>query len=270
MNYFTQQQYQAAKQADLYEYLITRQKHRIIREGVSVRLKDNHSISIKKGWTGYNDFEEKGGSGIDLLTNYFNFTIVEAVQELAGRTTIDLELVNKPKEITLPDKAPNNNRVIAYLESRGIPPSITNILIRQGLIYEGVFKGIHNAVFVNSTKTYYEVTGMMQKRFKSKDCTTPKEYWCLTEADPNLTSYICESAIDAISLYLLNGNKKGNYISIGGCKSQQAIDAIQGHKVLALDKDSAGMTARRNNPDLESIEPKRKDWNEDLIAEVKA
>lgn len=269
MNYFTQEQLQAAKKADLYDYLITRQGQRIIREGASVRLKDNHSICVKKGWTGYNDFEDKGGSGIDLLTTYFNFTIVEAVQELAGRTTIDLELVNKPKEITLPDKAPNNNRVIAYLESRGIPPNITNILIKQGLIYEGVFKGIHNAIFVNSTKTYYEVTGMMQKRFKSKDCITPKEYWCMTVGEPQ-ASYICESAIDAISLYLLNGTKQGNYISTGGCKSQQAIDAIQGEKVIAFDNDSAGMTARRNNPNLESIEPKRKDWNEDLQAEVRA
>ena len=92
--------------------------------------------------------------------------------------------------------------------------------------------------------------------------------------EPLQIVYICESSIDAVSLYLLQ--KQGGleepaaYVSIGGVANQQTIDRISHsvRAVLAVDNDEAGQKCRDRNANLEAILPVRKDWNEDLVAGV--
>ena len=56
------------------------------------------------------------------------------------------------------------------------------------------------------------------------------------------------------------------YISIGGVANQKAILRVKGllPVVLAVDNDCAGDECRKRNPDIPSIMPVCKDWNEDL------
>ena len=88
------------------------------------------------------------------------------------------------------------------------------------------------------------------------------------------TAYVCEAAIDAISLYELL-KEPAYYISIAGSTGKQpAIDRLKQQEflddiILAVDSDDAGQKTRDNNPDLKSIIPGRKDWNEDLVSNRK-
>ena len=93
-------------------------------------------------------------------------------------------------------------------------------------------------------------------------------YWCfpVTSDKPKL-AFVCESAIDALSLYLLRSkDRNATYISIGGAGKQSAIDRLKqeyDQVILAVDNDAAGDACRKRNPDLKAIIPDRKDWNED-------
>ena len=89
------------------------------------------------------------------------------------------------------------------------------------------------------------------------------------------TVYVCESGIDAISLYELHRmdghDTNAWYASIGGVAKQKAIDRIKNkyffneNVIIAVDNDEAGEKCRTRNPDLKSIIPIHKDWNEDLM-----
>ena len=87
-------------------------------------------------------------------------------------------------------------------------------------------------------------------------------------------SELVESAIDAISLYLLNmggvRDVASFYISIAGVANQKTIDRIKRQSILekiilAVDNDAAGDECRKKNKDIEHLIPSNKDWNEDLM-----
>ena len=94
--------------------------------------------------------------------------------------------------------------------------------------------------------------------------------------------YICEGAIDAISLYLvragtkINHAEQGLYCAIGGVANQQRIDRIKNYAadagcqvVIAVDNDKAGEQCRQRNPDCRAWIPRLKDWNEGLLQQEK-
>ena len=102
----------------------------------------------------------------------------------------------------------------------------------------------------------------------------PDRFWYLTnglDSQAKASSvYVCEAAIDAISLYLIHQqhgiNAPAAYVSIGGAGNQQAINRLKKHNgvIIATDHDEAGDACRDRNPELATIVPVYKDWNEDL------
>ncbi len=214
----------------------------------------------------------------------------------------------RSKAINLPDASTDSRRVYAYLINRCMPAEIITMLMRKGLIYESAVH--HNAIFVNHERDYCEIRGTntyADSRCKrSTSCTdySPSEHgWCScmqecndyksssfhgcrkSRADrfwymrPNNDKpvekiFICEAAIDAVSLFVLQKQEDvasvddAVYISIGGVSNQQTIDRIKHHSlcpvVIAVDTDQAGEECRIRNPELTAIVPDRKDWNEDL------
>ena len=89
-----------------------------------------------------------------------------------------------------------------------------------------------------------------------------------THIKKKYAKYICESAIDAVSLYQLL-QTPGTYISIAGCgKSKTIKNIIADHQnvVLAVDNDDAGNNIAKMFSNLKRLIPKNKDWNEDLVA----
>ena len=105
----------------------------------------------------------------------------------------------------------------------------------------------------------------------------PDGFWYLKAAAEVRAKkvFICEAAIDAISLYEIQKrgtdthNLSGNvYVSIGGAGKQEAINRIRRSGVeqiiIATDNDEEGEKCRQNNSDLPAIIPTYKDWNDDL------
>ena len=214
--------------------------------------------------------------------------------------------------LTPPSPAPDNRRVYAFLtKHRMIPADVVLTLIRMNLLYQSETGS--NAVFINPERSYYETRGTntyadarCRKRGSCKKYICGDYQWCTAmnscpeyKVDPfhggskeqgaqfwyfkpgtcsSETVFICESAIDAISLYVLQrltdpaASLKSVFTSIGGAGKQQKINRIKhhhSHAVIATDNDEAGDLCRSRNPELSTIKPIYKDWNEDLKRSIK-
>lgn len=286
--YVTDDLIKAARKANLYNFLLARHSKDVKIEGESLRLCDNHSVSIKKGYSGYMDFAtNETGNGVDLLVNYLGYDFQDAVDALCEfpNTPDKSDKPGAPPRVfKLPDavQGPYKN-LYAYLTKwRGLPQALIQQLIDDGILYQE--QTHNNMVFINPSKDFVELRGTNSKQPFHQvqfDPDTPSAFWWykprgLFTAPER--AYICESSIDAISLYLIltmlpgtNANA-GLYCSIGGVMNQKRIDAISagmskaGCKTfLSVDNDDAGAKCRERNPDLKVLIPTYKDWNEELI-----
>lgn len=324
MAYFTEQQMKQARKANLYEYLLEAHPDDFLIEGDSIRPKNNHSISIKRGYSGYKDFatEEKGNS-VDFLCRHMHYPLISAVFALCGdnvetvteepRIQPDTEALRKwieHAEPAFPEPTSGPYRQLyAYLMSRGISKETIDTLIEYELIYQDAH---NNIVFMNEDKDWGERRGTNTyadaRCIYRRDCESFNEdehQWCthmevcekykkdafrgmiansrrdgfwslqVCAAAPEKV-YVCEAAIDAISLYELHRldgvQEKALYVSIGGTAKQPAIERLKQEYacvILAVDNDGAGEACRNRNPDLKYIIPKGKDWNDDLLGRKK-
>lgn len=279
----TEQQKRQARKANLFEYLATHHAEAVEldRQGKTLRLAANHSVSVKNGYSGYLDFAtDEHGNGIDLLCRHFGYDFQTAVLALCGESNFSFsspsfpsnpkptEMIRKSVEgLQLPKAAPDYRRMMAYLtQSRRLPANLIQMLIDQRLLYQAA--DTNNAVFVSSKRDFAELRGTL----------TAKPYhgivkgsrhdgaWAFRLGTDAAEAYICESAIDAISLAAITG-VKGYYVSIAGAAKQAAIDRVKKSGLtvfIATDNDTAGDECRRRNPDCATISPIGKDWNEDL------
>lgn len=92
-----------------------------------------------------------GRSALDYLIKVKGYSFLEAVELLAERANIQLPLsvsksVPMEKQLLLPKKNQNDQKVIAYLSGRGIDKEIIQFCLEAGRVYESAFR--HNAVFV--------------------------------------------------------------------------------------------------------------------------
>lgn len=272
----SQEQKQRARKADLYDYLIKHQRGMVELEGNSLRLKNNKSISVKQGYGAYKDWSTNEiGNGIDLLTKYMGYSFVDAVKELTCEY-VGAEFKASDEQIKsiyiLPTMAADFRRIIKYLTvKRGIDKSIIQWLIDKELIYQDLHC---NCVFANANKSFYELRGIYDTPYHRNGDNSQQNigYWCFNNPDARVLTkaYICESAIDAISLYLLQPDD-AYYISIAGVGNQQRIDAVKAlglEVITAFDNDKAGELGRTRNNDCKHVVPVHgcKDWNEQLVA----
>lgn len=278
-NSVSQDQIQAARRTDLYTFLLKYHDCNFTHENNSIRPKDNHSISIKQGYCGYKDFAtDETGNSIEFLTNHMGYTFVGAVQALTNCSAIDYSSDRQKNGIkTVPPKfpAPVNGiykNLFAFLTDRDISAETIQMLISEKIMYQEKEK--NNIVFINAERDFAELRGTYTfgKPFHGVVANCRHDgFWWFRTSKKATTGYICEAAIDAISLYELHkmhGNKEpAYYISIAGVAKQPAIDRLKRSKldlILAVDNDDAGQRCRNRNLDLEYILPMQKDWNEDL------
>lgn len=282
MKQFSKAQLQRARTADLYDFLLRYHANQFKIEGKSLRPTDNHSISIKRGYSGYYDFSngEKGNS-IDFLIRHMGYTLDEAVYALCGEISqatakrpapaCDCETVSFP-----PPLKGKYRHLFAYLMKRGIAQETIQALIDFSILYQEPKH--NNMVFINKERDWAEVRGTYTANGIAYHGIVTKSrhdgFWWFASGDNPQVAYICEASIDAISLYelhRLNGNlAPAYYISIGGVTKQDTINRIKNKKktIIAVDNDYAGQLCRDKNSECESIIPKNKDWNEDLCERV--
>ena len=269
----------AARHADLYAFLVKYHDSNFKHEGDSIRPKDNHSISIKKGYNGYKDFSNgETGNSIDYITRYMGYTFLDAVNALSGEPVpvqpVDVQqdgMGNVPVQFPEPVNGMYKN-LFAFLKNRGIPAETIQMLVKQKILYQE--KSKNNIVFINPERDFAELRGTYTfgKAFHGIVPNSRHDgfWWFRTSRDAS-KCYICEAAIDAVSLYELHkmqgSREEAYYISIAGAAKQAAIDRLKRSKynlVLAVDNDDAGQQCRDRNPELEFILPISKDWNDDL------
>ena len=62
-------------------------KNDFVMEGRSIRMLDNHSISIREGQTGYRDFAtDESGNSVDFLVRYMGYELDDAIFALCRNT----------------------------------------------------------------------------------------------------------------------------------------------------------------------------------------
>ena len=279
VNNVSKEQAASARCADLYDFLVKYHDSKFKHEGDSIRPKDNHSISIKKGYHGYKDFSTgETGNSIDFLMNHMGFDFVKAVQALsdvpAPAQPADAQqdgIRNIPPIFPEPVDGMYKN-LFAYLRSRGISTGTIQMLVEQKKMYQE--KSRNNIVFINMEKDFAEIRGTYTFGNPFHGIITNSRhdgFWWFRTSKNATKGYICEAAIDAISLYELHKiqgkQEEAYYISIAGVSKQPAIDRLKNsklHIVLAVDNDDADQKCRNKNSDLKYIIPENKDWNEDL------
>ena len=265
----------AARVADLHDYLLKYHADTVKRAGHN-RLQniEHDSLIITKGKGFVHNSINRSGNGIDYLTEYLGYSFTRAVAALAafsvGNGYTATETPYKP-----PEAAKNAfRRVFAYLTvTRGIPRTVVTKLIADKLLIEDEQ---HNCCFVSKQCNYAELNGTYTNiRFKGiSEGSESNGYWLIGNESAD-TVYICESAIDAVSLFALAQKKQPNndsyaVASIGGLKPAAVHRLMQDFKtcVIAVDNDAAGDIFAEEFSNLRRIKPNNKDWNEDILCKT--
>lgn len=282
---YTPEQMHLARRTDLHAFLLRHHSTEFVNDGSSLHPKNNKSLSIKKGYSGFKDFATgETGNSVDFLVNHMGYSLPEAVISLCDGRVENLEPIsidNKVENVppTFPEvKQGAFKHLFAFLKSRGISQDTIQMLIDKELLYQEADR--NNIVFINKERDFAELRGTYTygKAFHgvAKNSRHDGFWWFRTNKDAEVL-YVCEASIDAISLYELHKlqgkNEDAYYVSVAGSTGKQpAIDRIKLSKlkvILAVDNDEAGQLCRDNNSECEFILPTHKDWNEDLQAAKK-
>ena len=152
MGYVSPKDIAEARKTDVLTYLKNYEPHELVKvTGSTYCTREHDSLKISNGKWFWFSRQIGGRSALDYLIIVKGYTLPAAVELLLGRT------VTKPpksypqedrtvKNLLLPKKAENHERVRAYLISRGIHPEILDYCFGNNLIYESL--PYHNAVFV--------------------------------------------------------------------------------------------------------------------------
>ena len=171
-----------------------------------------------------------------------------------------------------------------YLERRGITPQLL-----QGDRFKNQAKldDRNNATF--PYRDLGRITGFELRNFDFKGFSKggSKSLWRSNQQPDDSQLVIVESPIDALSFHQLHGDRRTRYIATGGTISQRQQELIEvelraiaqksGVIILATDNDEAGDKLAEQidklAPDVKfflkkRMQPKLKDWNEDLMAKL--
>jgi hypothetical protein len=193
------------------------------------------------------------------------------------------------RDLVIPERADVYKKAFKYLtETRGIDSKLVSKLMKEDLIYQE--KDHNNVCFEDDG--YIELHGSLSyKSFKGcAEGSRADGYWafgCTDRTKKEAICYVCESAIDAMSLFCIMNEvaKKDGlktpqcyFASMGGLK-QSALDRIRKDfrgVILAVDNDAvredtdndAGETfcRKQQNSLLLRKKPFKKDWNDELLS----
>ena len=268
----TREEIRAARIADLYDYLLCFHPGEFTQEGHWLRMKANTGLCMKRGCGGYKDYATGAtGNSIDFLVTYMHYNFQTAVIRLVQNGTVASSAVLQSRKVIFPERARATSAVREYLSGRGFPKETLDRLLAENLLYQDVRR---NAVFCSAEGDFFELRGTWpDKPFHQCGKASADCFWSFSPDGNPVRALICESAIDAVSLYLLHLRTDGDsadgnlYCGIAGVANQQAIEKIQRKlpALLAVDNDAAGNQCRLRNSHLPALIPKNKDWNEDLL-----
>lgn len=295
--HFTDEQKRRANNVDLADFL-ERQGEKLIRSGRDMRLKSDHSVTVR-GNEWYDHADKSGGYAIDFVKRFYNLSFPEAVTMLLGGeqgivyTPASQKKPEAPKPFALPDAHTDMRRAYAYLvKSRLIDRAVVSHFAREKLLYESCEKSVdgtreyHNAVFVgldeNGVPRHAHKRGLYTQGIGFKgnvDGCDPA--YSFHHAGTSNRLYVFEAPIDMLSFLTLYPKdwQQHSFVSLCGVGGQAMLKMLElnprfDYVALCLDHDPAGIEASEKFYDLLSgkgiqcgrLVSKYKDWNEDVKA----
>jgi len=306
MAYISSDQLERARQIPVLDYIICYESGNIKRVGSEYRLWDHESLAVgDKGWY----WHSKGiGSktALDFLTDVRGYRLVDAVcfllkEQPHGQERSDTSNKNAPKfsstqkpkfertRLSFPRRNVNNNRVIAYLQSRGIDKGVILDCINRGDLYESAYR--HDCIFKGRDENGSVRSAAIRSTtstFKGDTEGSDKKYpFLLPPTKPDSNSVmIFESPIDALSHQTMSTiglapQFDGWRLSLGGTSIIGLKNFLYhinqvNHCIICTDNDEAGELAATKIEELTGITierllpPMGADWNETLLALQKA
>ena len=281
-----------ARRCDLLTYLQATQPQELVelRRGVFC-LRSHDSLKISNGKWYWWSRGIGGRSALDYLIEVEGIPLVEAVQRINGLTgseSLSSPSISLPRRpFLLPQRNGSNERVLRYLQQRGIDRDVLDICIAADTLYEDVR---HNCCFVGFDETRTPRYAMLRSSDPSHSylqevAGSDKRFSFSLPPTASTKLYITESAIDALSVYVLRNHAPDNYLSIAGANTPRgdALPLALAHYLsmhqqietvcLCLDNDRAGLSAAKaiqaRLPEqyrTELLPPKEdKDYNEQLM-----
>lgn len=232
----------------------------------------------------------RGGDTIEYLIQMLDMSFIDAVILLsaygcdcqdATDTTSDVSDETIP--FKLPQKASKINSLFRYMINRQIHSDTVQKLIDDNLIYEDTHA---NIVFTRNTcnKRMCIIKGTDPKHPFNKVITeVPHNYWSFHVGENPTKIYVCESPIDAISLYEYLGHTDGIYTAMAGLKYMTLKRILNDFNkdndkevYIAVDWDKAGQAFCKKyslDKEFNILLPennfeKTKDWNEVLSFQI--
>ncbi len=289
-----------AKNANLIEFLLEFFPHLIEydRRRKSYRHTEHDSLVINKDFW-YRFSRGRGGDQISFLVEFCGMSFTQAVEALSKFSDIsyiesDSENDIQVNDIILSDEdiidenfAPparksHAKNVRNYLYGRGIPNETTDMLIEENRLYEDYRR---NCVFYCETQKMCILRGTREEKWMKIIRAIPHSYWFFKKGRNPEDIYICESPIDALSVYECNHHRDGYYCALAGLKNRTYLRIVRDLALdpdgnlcknlkLAVDWDAAGKNFLDNEIDrtykFVALRPtaqemdKCKDWNDVL------
>lgn len=263
MAYFTQEQIARAKEIDLLTYLQNYNPEELVYDSKNTfHTRTHDSLKINNGMWYWFSRGVGGKTALDYLIQVEEFSFTDAVSHLINQKGLEKRYTTKQKltekekidRLDLPKKSLYNDKVIFYLQSRGISKNIIDECINKGLIYQEYPK--NNVVFVgfdeNNIPRYAGVRGTNSSRFMHDAYGSDKAYsFKLKAILPNNTVHLFESAIDLLSyatLKELNNEQwdEENLLSLAGIYSP-------GKDILNSKVPDTLTTFLKNNSNVDTI-----------------
>ena len=144
---FTQEQIEQAKNTSMTE-LARYMGYTPVRIGKYMALKEMDSIRIYDDKSWYRWSDKTGGTPVDFLLKFGNYTFREAVETLLNLQGVRTEFVGKEiqvmqskqserMEFHLPEPADNFKRMFAYLmKTRNLSYEVVSYFVKKKLLYE--------------------------------------------------------------------------------------------------------------------------------------
>ena len=304
MSWVSKEQIERARQVDVLDYVLRHESDNVKRVGGAYRMRDHPSIEVKSGkWRWYSQ-GLYGKTALDYLTSVRGYRFVDAVCLLTGELPQDRRYPDHHKHkapksqtahetvapverqpFSIPRHNQNNNRVIAYLQSRGIDRDLILDCISRGLLYESAY--FHDCVFKGKDengKTRYAATRSTSSGYKGDaEGSDKKCCFLLPPVDhESKAAAIFEAPIDALShqSMCIRGyipQFGGWRLSLGGTSTLGLYQFLENHPevthcLICTDNDEAGENLAVKIAELSSITSERllppygNDWNDALQA----
>ncbi len=271
MAFYSKEAIEKAKQVDLLSFLKQFEPEELVRisnNTYSTRTHDSLKISNGK-WMWWSK-GVGGKNAVDYLVTVKGMTFVEAVSLILNNESVINKTYTVPpkaeKKLILPKKAPDNNKIIEYLKSRGINQNVISFFIDKGYIYQS--EQMDNIVFVGfdekNNPRYAGMRGTEKTRYLGDCYGSDKTYPFRLVNKENTNIHLFEGAVDLLSYATLlfeqgSDFKSQNLVSLSGVYSpkSEVTDAkipISLSRVLAdnpqiktvylhLDNDTVGSRA---------------------------